>query len=721
MGGIVGDGASQALSRILETILQLPWLNTNAGGIFLVDADSKQLKLSAEVNFSDFIKKTCSTLDYGHCLCGRVAESAKLLHAPCIDDRYENQYEGMDDHGLYVLPIKIQDHLLGVISLYLDVNHTYDDNEIRVLENFAGIIALQIHNTQIHQEKQLADLILANSAHGVIVTDQNKKILWVNKAFEKVSGYVREEVLGETPAILSSGKQDAAFYTTMWGKINETGFWEGEVWNRNKDGEIYAEWLNIVALKNDQGEVLRYAGIFLDLTPLKSAEDKIHQLAYYDRLTELPNIFLLKENLDALIASAKRNHEHVVLFNLDLDYFKDINEGLGRDIGDGVLKIVASNILEFMPGNALVSRVDGDEFIVVLPMAHASREELVAKIGKLAAGLNEHMLLPIDYSGHEIRPSCSIGIACYPDSAADSSTLIKHTSIALTHSKSVCRGHFQFYDERLEQASSYRFQLGVGISHAIERNELFLVYQPQIDRQGCVIGAEVLLRWESGEFGLIPPDVFIGIAEERNVILDIGRWVFSKTLEQMKEWKASGLCASGTFKRLAINVSPHQILSENAIDEFIELCQTSGLSAESIEIEITETGMMNFSDNIIGRLNQLHDNGFSIAIDDFGTGFSSLARLNHFPVSILKVDRSFVWQIVDDPAQAAIVEYIINMAHALDMQIVAEGVEDEAQRDMLRDFGCDIFQGYYYSKPLSAKDFQAFLVGRNSEMKIGNE
>ena len=709
---------NQMLSSMLDFILELPWLRIKAGGIFIADSDGKKLNLVAEVNLSSHIKSSCSTVRYGDCLCGQVAESKNMLYASCINERCETKLEDTYDHGRFIFPIKINDCLFGVLTLYIDENYAFDKCKISVIKRISNVIALLIQNTKIRQEKNLTDLILEKSTHGLIITDRRNNIVWVNSAFEKVSGYSLDEVIGKTPAILSSGEHSSNFYAEMWDSVNKNGFWEGEVWNKNKKGEIYPELLNIIALRNDEGEVLRYAAMFIDITQLKSAESEINRLAYYDRLTGLPNIFLLQKELLLLVDNARKNNNCVVTFNIDLDYFKEINEGLGRDIGDGVLKTVAKNIVEFMPDNAFVSRFDGDEFIVAIPMNYISHENIIYQVSKLADSLNEEMLKPIYCLGHEIRPSCSIGIACYPVGVSNEESLLKCTSIALSHSKDSQRGSFKFYDEKLEKKAEYRVKLGLGISRAIENNELHLVYQPQVDSENSIIGAEVLLRWESKEFGTIPPDVFIKIAEEKNIILDIGRWVFSQAINQMRKWIDTGLCKSKKFRRLAINVSAHQILSDNMVSDYMNMCYQSELSTSLIEIEITETGMMSFSDNIIDRLKSLSNNGFTIAIDDFGTGFSSLSRLSHFPVNILKIDRSFVCKMISDKSQAAIVEYIINMAHALNMQVIAEGVETLEQVNKLKEYGCDIFQGYYYSKPLISDDFNNLLI--NADKRLGN-
>jgi len=702
------------LHGILETILQLPWLDTNAGGVFLAEPANKRLRLAATVNFPPSIKSACAKVRYGHCLCGRVAASAEILHTTCVDERHETHYEGMCDHGHYVVPIKLQNRLLGVMTLYIKTGHAYDAGEAHILENFAGIIALLIHGVQIHQEKRLADLILAHSSHGVVITDRKLKIQWVNRAFEKVSGYSIEEAVGMTPSMLRSGRQGSDFYAAMWRSINEQGFWEGEIWNRRKDGEIYPEWLNIVALKDDHNKVLRYAGMFIDLSPIKSAEEKIHRLAYYDSVTGLPNASLLHERLEQMLARSRSNDRRVVVLTLNLDYFHEINSGLGRRAGDAVLCEAARRICGVMK-SAVKARMGTDEFVITYLERHENDDEKIpALAGEVAAAINARLHASFEFEQHELTLEGSIGIAWGNGRDTDAESLLRRSAIALAHCKEHSRGGYQIHTPEMERQADYRRFLGMAIGKAIERDELFLVYQPQTDRRGRVTGAEVLLRWHSEEYGDIPPDVFIGIAEERGVIIDIGRWVLEGTLDQMARWRAAGLYDSGRFPRLAVNVSPHQILSKNIIEEFAEACAARGFQPESVELEITETGITRYSDHVIEHLHALSDMGFKITIDDFGTGYSSLSRLRHFPVDVLKIDRSFVSNMATDASDATLVKSTIDMAHALGFRVVAEGVEDASQLSRLMEFGCDVFQGYYFSKPVGAEEFLEYASKRNS-------
>ena len=585
-----------------------------------------------------------------------------------------------------------------------------------VLTGLVITVILVIRYRQTQKEKKYSDLVIRNTAQAVMVTDKHLKIISVNKAFENITGYTSDEVLGHSPAILSSGRHNPEFYKTMWRAIKEKGCWEGEIWNKHKNGSVYPEWLNIVAFHTSEGDIESYAGTFIDISALKAAEEKVNKLAYYDELTGLGNSHLLQERLSVLLGVAKFNEHQVALLLIDLKHFKDINTSLGRHSGDTLLREMARLLERDAPPGSLVIRYDSDRFIIVLTANHLSFTRFNEQLVTFVNTLNESTHLAINNENNTIKVSWSVGIACYPRHTIDANILIQQANIALFHNKLEKHNNYTFYKSEFSEQRNHQYQLGLGIAKAIERDELFLVYQPQVNRAGEVTGAEVLLRWQSKEFGLVPPDSFIPLAEESGDIIEIGQWVFNNTLSQIKTWQKICLNDSGCFKRIAINVSPHQIMSANIIAEYDKACHASGVPHHLIELEITETGIMSFSENIIAKLQQLTDQGFSLAIDDFGTGYSSLGRLQHFPVDILKIDRSFTSQIVENQAQAAIIQYIINMAHTLNMQVVAEGVETKAELDMLMKFGCDIFQGYYFAKPLRADEFIKYAETKSAQL-----
>ncbi len=707
------------LRSILETILELPWLGTDAGGVFLADPVRHRLEMITHINLSPAIQNSCAIVNYGHCLCGRVAQSGRLLHVSCVDHRHEIGFDGMQDHGHYVVPLKWGERLLGILVLYVDVGHLQSEEEVAVLENFASIMALIIHSAQTQEEKRLSDLILSRSPLDILVTDQNLKIQWVNQAFEQHTGYRNHEVTGKTPGVLRSGKHGPEFYETMWRSIQDQDVWQGEIWNRRKNGLIHPQWLTIVALRNSQNQVTRYVGFYLDLTPIKVAEEKIHFLAYYDGLTGLGNAALLSERLADLLAQSSQHQVPVIVLTIALPYFQEINASLGRRVGDALLQETALRISGGVAGG-VKARTGTSEFVVATLFDESKAETVEAFANQLISDVKAKLAPAFLFDQHELKLENKIGVAWGMGQTMDADTLLRRSAFALQNCSAQSPGGVEFYSRALEEKAAYLRALGLALEQAIPNNELYLVFQPQVNRQGKVIGAEVLLRWHSKEHGVVPPDIFIQIAEERGMIMEIGHWVFQETLSQINHWQEAGLRGDECGCRLAVNVSPHQILSESVVEEFTRACQDHEVDPCSIELEITESDMATYSDHVIDRLRALSESGFQIAIDDFGTGHSSLSRLRHFPINVLKIDRGFMTNITSDPSDAALVKSVIDMAHTLGYEVIAEGVEEASQLALLKEYGCDLFQGYYFSKPLMANEFADFLQASNTKHVIPN-
>ncbi len=585
-----------------------------------------------------------------------------------------------------------------------------------IISSILLTIFLIIRYKHSEKAKKYRDLIIRNTAQGLMIVDKNLKITTINKAFETITGYSEQDVLGKTPAILSSGHHDISFYKKMWFSIKKNGSWEGEIWNKHKNGNIYPEWLSIIAFRSSNGSIDSYIGTFIDISKLKATEEKVKKLAYYDPLTDLGNNNFLKKELSHLIKATKKNTLQIGLILFDIAHFNDINASLGRKGGNELIIKVAQLLKSRAPKDSIITRHDNDRFIVTIKTNLLGFEYLESKIIGFINDIQNNSNFFICNSSNSIKINWSVGITCYPKDAIKANQLIENVNIALLHNKAQnSLINYTFYREEFSEKINYQYQLSLGIDNAIENSELSLVFQPQVTKEGDINGAEVLLRWHSKKFGIIPPDIFIALAEENGAINKIGRWVLDSTLEEIKKWQKKCSKTSECFKRIAINVSPHQIISSTIAQEYAKACQTMGINNNLIEIEITETGMMNFSENIIIRLQQLAEKGFSLAIDDFGTGYSSLGRLQHFPIDVLKIDRIFIKQIISNPAQAAIVKYIINMAHTLGMEVIAEGVETKAEVDMLTDFNCDIFQGYYFAKPLASDEFIEYITSQTAQ------
>jgi diguanylate cyclase (GGDEF)-like protein/hemerythrin-like metal-binding protein/PAS domain S-box-containing protein len=559
-----------------------------------------------------------------------------------------------------------------------------------------------------HKQSEI-DLRIAAAAFesedAILVTDANNVILKVNQAFSRITGYSAEEVIGKSPKLLSSGHHDQAFYSVMWESLNRTNVWQGEIWDRRKNGEVYPEWLIITALRSldeHNGQVNNYVASFSDITSRKAAEEEIRQLAFYDPLTRLPNRRLLQERLKHSIDVERRDGKRLALLMLDLDRFKVVNDSLGHLAGDELLQQVGTRISARLRDVDMVARLGGDEFVVLLEdIAHAEDAARVA--AEIILVLSESFQLT---QKNDVQIGASIGISLYPQHGANYETLMDNADAALYQAKDQGRGCYAYFSKDLTLAACERIALETRLRRAIEQDELRVFYQPQVNiASGCIVGAEALVRWQDPEDGMTPPLHFIPIAEETGLILEIGAWVLRETCRQGRLWLDAGLPPL----TLAVNVSPQQF-RRGDISALVAICLSeTGFPPEYLELEMTESGLMDNQDNVMGILNSLRSQGVRLAIDDFGTGFSSLAYLKHFPLDVLKIDKSFIDDIPHLQDDMEIAATIIAMGHILGFKVLAEGVETPEQLAFLREKKCDSYQGYIKSPPVSAEAFVQLL------------
>ncbi|WP_334168774.1 EAL domain-containing protein [Methylobacter sp.] len=568
--------------------------------------------------------------------------------------------------------------------------------------------------TDITKHKQTeVELRIAATAFelqdAMLVTDANNVILKVNQAFTRITGYSAEEVIGKTPNLLSSGQHDEAFYASMWESINRNDAWQGEIWNRRKNGELFPEWLIITAVKEpdeQNNQVNHYVASFSDITSRKAAEEEIRQLAFYDPLTQLPNRRLLQERLKHSIEVDRRDGKQLALLMLDLDRFKAVNDSMGHLAGDELLQQVAVRISARLRDVDMVARLGGDEFVVLLEdIAHAEDAARVA--AEIIFVLSKPFHLT---QSNDVQIGASIGISLYPEHGASYEILMDHADAALYQAKDQGRGCYAYFSEDQTIAARERIALETRLRRAIEQGELRVFYQPQMDiESGRIVGAEALVRWLDPVEGLIPPLRFIPIAEETGLILEIGAWVLRETCRQGKQWLDAGLPPL----TLAVNVSPHQFRRGDISALVATALTETGFPAKYLELEMTESGLMENQDNVMTLLNQLRAQGIRLAIDDFGTGFSSLAYLKHFPLDVLKIDKSFIDDIPHLQDDMEIAATIIAMGHILGFKVLAEGVETPEQLAFLRKKKCDLYQGYILSPPVSAEAFIELLRNQN--------
>ncbi|MBI5461778.1 MAG: EAL domain-containing protein [Gammaproteobacteria bacterium] len=566
----------------------------------------------------------------------------------------------------------------------------------------AGTVQDISERKHAESELRLTAQVFENSIEGIVITDAHGNILRVNRAFTNITGYAEKDILGHNPRLLRSGRHDAAFYQAMWASLLEYGYWQGEIWNRRKNGDIYPEWLSLIAIRDERGNTLHYAGVFADLTEKKQAEARAHYLAYYDTLTELPNRQLLEERLKQALTAAPGNHRMTALLHLDLDRFRHINDSLGYAFGDRLLRAVASRLTEHIRGSDTLARFTGDEFAVML--ADIGDVENAAQVAeKILATMTQ----PFELDGREIFVTPSIGIAVYPLDGDDKDDLIKAADTAMGHAKTQGGNTYRFYNSEMNQGISQRLTLESSLRRALEREEFLLHYQPQVSlSSGAIIGMEALLRWQHPERGLIAPAEFIPLLEENGLIVPVGEWVLRTACAQTSRWRNEGLLDL----RVAVNLSERQFRQSDLTAMVDRVLRETDLTPQQLELEITESLMIQDVQTTITTLHQLHTLGIQISIDDFGTGYSSLSYLKKLPIGKIKIDQSFVREICVDPDDAAIANSIIGLGHSLRMQVIAEGVETVEQLEYLCAQGCDEIQGYYFSRPLPAENF-ARLIG----------
>ena len=548
-----------------------------------------------------------------------------------------------------------------------------------------------------------AATVFENTREGITITDADERILRVNRAFCELTGYTEEEVQGQTPRLLHSGRQSPEFYAALWTSVLNTGHWQGEVWNRRKNGEVYPELLSISAVKNATGVVTHYVGVFADLSQIKASEEQLDFLAHHDPLTGLPNRLLLSARLQHSLDVAHRDGGTLALLVLDLDRFKDVNDSYGHSAGDALLQQVAERLTNRLRGADTVTRLGGDEFAVLLE--NLAQPQDAARVAmEVIDILSEPWRLANDA---EVRLGASLGISLFPEHGQTAEDLLQQADAALYQAKSEGRGRFQYFSADLTQAARSRIELESRLRRAITDQQLRVYYQPQIAiPSGHIIGAEALVRWQDPERGLIPPGHFIPVAEETGLISAIGEWVLRETCRQGQEWRDAGLPPL----TLAVNLSAHQLHHGDLAATVLQVLNDTGFPAEWLELELTESALMQREAEAVTILERLRGLGLHLAMDDFGTGYSSLAYLRRFPLDVLKIDKSFVDDLPQQREAMEIAATIIAMGHTLGLKVLAEGVETPEQLAFLQLKGCDRYQGYLTSPPIPAPAFVTLLM-----------
>ena len=576
------------------------------------------------------------------------------------------------------------------------------------IEGYLGIAADISQRRQLEQDLRIAAIAFESQA-AIMVTDASQCILQVNQAFSRLTGYTAEEAIGQRPSMLKSGWQDAAFYVDMWRELSETGHWQGEIWNRRKNGEIFPEWLTISGVRDSWGKLTHFVSTFSDISNLKVAESEIHHLAFYDPLTAMPNRRLLLNRLEKSCSTSRRSGQHGALLMIDLDHFKTLNDTLGHDVGDRLLVEVAKRLADCIREGDTAARLGGDEFIVMLDNLGRDAEsagvqaEIVAE--KIRLELARPYLLQADT---EYFRSASVGISLFHGHDKTVDVLLKQADIALYKAKDAGRNTIRFFDCAMQTALDERAALEAGLRRALSRDELILHVQPQVNAERQLIGAEVLLRWHPPKQPMVLPGDFIPLAEDTGLIVPIGLWVLDQACAELRRWADEPGMAE---LYMAVNVSARQFRQPDFVTQVADALSRHAVNPQRLKLELTESLLLDNVEDVVEKMQALRRLGVRFSLDDFGTGYASLSYLKRFPFEQLKVDRSFIRDIMTNSDDAGIVRAIIAMGNTLRLSVVAEGVEDSEQHAYLVRHGCSLFQGYLFGKPMSFEDFRQKLGG----------
>jgi diguanylate cyclase (GGDEF)-like protein/PAS domain S-box-containing protein len=634
--------------------------------------------------------------------CGNVIyrQEAVFVSDTLTDPRWSNLRKLAIDFGLmacWSMPIRsMGGKVVGTFALSSFERRSPSPFHRKLLEIGAFIIGIVLEQYRAQESLRLSAQVFEGSNEAIMITDAEQRIVRINRAFTKVTHYGLEDILGKTPKILSSGRHDAAFFHDMWQRIENFGHWQGEIWNRRKNDEIFPEWLSISSVRDAAGKLTNYIAMFSDITDRKKIEARVEFLAYHDALTGIPNRALLGDRMRQAIAQTSREQNMLAVCYLDLDGFKPINDALGHEAGDQVLIEISKRIEGTIRGGDTISRLGGDEFVVLL-LGLARGEECVATLERLL----EAIALPLTIKEHIVKVSASIGVCIYPLDDEDPDTLLRHADQAMYQAKQAGKNRFHIYDPALDQRAREQNDFMKSLRNGLELNQFELYYQPKVDlRTKALVGAEALIRWRHPERGLLAPAAFLRFVENTDLDIEIGEWVTATALAQIAHWQSAGLDIE-----VSINISGYHLESPDFLTRLQQqLKNYPDMSFGKLQIEVLETVALNDIAIVQGIIEACRKLGVEFALDDFGTGYSSLSYLSRLPVDVLKIDQSFVRDMLEDKGGMAIVQGIIALARAFNRRTVAEGIETQEHYRALLDMGCELGQGYGIARPMPASE-----------------
>ncbi len=605
-------------------------------------------------------------------------------------------------------PLRLSGKEIGILS----INSSIQNFSTPFFRSVSDTISQLIEQVRDRLELQFAANYFDHSLEGILIIDRQGKIMRINQAFTKITGYEAHEVIGKSYTLLRSIKHNQAFYQTIWNSLNQNGSWQGEIWKKHKTGRVFPEWISIV--KIEQQNTTLYMGVFVDISRQKQQDQNIERLAYYDSLTGIANRTLFYDHLELAVKQARHQDKGLALILIDLDRFKLVNDSLGIKYGDQLLIHVASQLKSLAINGHSIARLNSDEFILLITNLKSDYQHAKKIAIDFAKQIKKDLSRPQRLGNKELSITCSIGVCIFPNDSQQPKELIKHVNIAMQKSKNNGGDSYTCYEQAMLNQGIQRFNIEHALQGAIRNQELEIYYQPQVNQQGIVIGAECLLRWRTDNHGWITPIEFIPIAEETGLIKELGSWVLTSACKKIVEWQNNGYMDENGLAYLAVNISPRQLNDNQFIEELDEIIKKSGLTDLSkLELELTESCLITNPQSTVNIVNQLHNMGIRLSIDDFGTGYSSLSYLKDFELDTLKIDQSFVKECLENDKTAAIIRTIISMSKNLQLSIIAEGIETQSQWQFLKDNDCHCFQGYFFSKPLPVKEFERYLRIKN--------
>ncbi|HEX5391897.1 MAG TPA: EAL domain-containing protein [Rhodocyclaceae bacterium] len=711
----MGQPLPQVLERIVTSIEQEA--PGTLASVLILDRVTQRLVHGASPSLPEPYSKALDGLPIGEGV-GSCGSAAYLNRQVIVEDIFTHPYWSKF-HDLALLggvascwsePIRdAEGQVLGTFAIYHRHPAVPTKADLELIHQAAYLASLALERQHAQEALQQAASVYEASGEGIVVTDQDNLIIAVNPAFTRLTGYAADEVIGKSPSILSSGSMDSGFYRSMWRSLKAGGQWQGEIWNKRKDGTLFAEWLTINVIHDEVGKVYRYVGVFSDISEKKKAEETIWQQANYDQLTGLPNRRLFCDRLEQDLRRAERDGSMLAVMFVDLDRFKNVNDTMGHGAGDQLLIEAARRLERGLRESDMVARLASDEFAVALTQVTDP-----GAVDRVAQSLLQSLAEPYTLSDGPAYLSASIGITLFPSDGGDTETLLLNSARAMNAAKQHGANSFSWYTLELQVAAQVRSDLGRDLRAALTEDQFRVYYQPIIDMaSGRIVKAEALIRWQHPERGLVGPMTFIPLAEDLGLIGEMGDWVFRTVARQARHWLDRGIDL-----QYSVNKSPRQFGTTDNLASWLAFLEEIDLPASKLVVEITEGLLLDARSDVIEQLAQLRSAGIQIAIDDFGTGYSALSYLQQFDIDYLKIDRSFVKDLDDNVNDRALADAIVVMAHKLGIKVIAEGVETEFQRDWLQQARCDYVQGYFYARPLPPDEFESLVERVNGTLPL---